>query len=230
MNYSPWLHDIYKSLFSFFFFCSSPLNTALGCSVNHAYALWLHACVCASQLCCWSCSVSVRQLQCFSWLSLLENSESYFPYMQKCDLCTFIIKTWKLWEGVERKVTGFTVEWLFSWRLSSISEPVGRRPHHPFVTTVASEISYRLSILNSILLPQLIGPVCSSGALWQCLPAQPHSVSTDVSYNVCWLAVCFSGVVSYGCRHVFSEIDKVHPANARFHLKPEELFTNLFNQ
>ena len=113
---------------------------------------------------------------------------------------------------------------------SSISEPVGRRPHHPFVTTVASEISYRLSILNSILLPQLIGPVYSSGALWQCLPTQPHSVSTDISNNVCWLAVCFSGVVSYGCRHVSSEIDKVHPANASFYLKLEELFTNLFNQ
>lgn len=182
-----------------------------------------------------NCVAGAVQSQCGSYnasvdLAFWRTLSRISPYMQKCDLCTFIIKTWKLWEGVERKVTGFTVEWLFSWRLSSISEPVGRRPHHPFVTTVASEISYRLSILNSILLPQLIGPVCSSGALWQCLPAQPHSVSTDVSYNVCWLAVCFSGVVSYGCRHVFSEIDKVHPANARFHLKPEELFTNLFNQ
>lgn len=58
------------------------------------------------------------------------------------------------------------------------------------------------SNLNSILLPQLIGPVCSSGSLRQCLSAQLHSVSTEISNNVCWLAVCSSGGVSYGCRHV----------------------------
>lgn len=55
--------------------------------------------------------------------------------------------------------------------------------------------------LNSILLPQIIGPLCSCGTLWQCLSAQLHSVSTEISNNVCWLAVRPSGVVSYCCWH-----------------------------
>lgn len=71
----------------------------------------------------------------------------------------------------------------------------------PFVTIVACQIPHRLSTLNTILPHNLLVQSAPLG-LWQCLPAQLLSISTEISNNVCWLAVCSSGVVSYGCRHV----------------------------
>lgn len=132
-----------KSLF-FFFFCSSP-EAALGCSFNRVCvcAVCSYACVWALRLLCWSFSVPVHQLPRSSKLSLPENSVPdslwvvFSFYMQECDVSSFVIKTLKIWERVERKVAGFTAEW--SW-LSSISEPVGRQPHHPFVTAAVSQI------------------------------------------------------------------------------------------
>ncbi len=85
-----------------------------------------------------------------------------------------------------------------------------------------------LSTVNFTLLPQLICPVCSSGTLQQCLPAQLHSVPTEISNNVCWPAVCFSEVVSYSCRLVSPQ--KSTQLQVLFRTKLRNLWTNSFAQ
>jgi len=77
-------------------------------------------------------------------------------------------------------------------RLDSLLSPVLQNLNHK-------------SNLDSISLPQVIGPVCSSGAVQQCLSMHLHFISTEISNNVCRLAVCSSGVVSNGGWHDFPQ-------------------------
>lgn len=206
MNYSPWLGYIYKSIV-FFYFCSSPPRGQLWAV---QWTLRLYECVLALWLFCWS-FFSPNPPRYRDWVDIACWRTPQQPLSAISPLCRnmrlisagFIIKTWRIWEVVESSqlrrviivsarshlgadlVTLLLLQWSLRFPTDSIAKP---RPQK--------------SNLNSILLPQLIGQVCSCGTLQHCLSAQLHIVSTEISNNVCWLAACSSGVVSYGCLRV----------------------------
>lgn len=199
-------------------------------------------CLPCAPLFCRSFIVPVHQLPCSSRLSLSENSvpESlglaflFFFIMQKYvfDLSRFIIKPLKDWEEVERKVMEVhcrvvaVVEARFHFLASSLVPPPPYWLQLP-VTFPAdyciAKLSPQKSNLNSILQPQLIGPICSCGTLRQCLPAQLHFVSIEISNNICWLAAPL-GLWLWPPARLSTDIDKVQSANGSF--KAEHLFTD----
>lgn len=172
-------------------------------------------CVCLAPIFCCSFKVPVHQLSCSSRLSLSENSVPkslvlvflfYFFYAEICvwsqQVYNQTVKglrgSWEEGYGGSMqsgRCCGGSVPFL-SKSGSSLSPPYCLQLPVTFPTdSCIAKLRPQKSNLNSILLPKLIGPICSSGTLRQCLPAQLHFVSIEISNNVCWLAVSSSGVV-----------------------------------